>query len=192
MHRTLKAETARPPAKDRQRQQRCFDCFCEEYNQERPHEALGQQPPATAYAAAGREYPTQIPEPEYPGHWERRRVRQDGRVKFHGRMYFLSEALAGETTGRVEVAEDIWQIWFGPLPRWLSTTQPRGLSGPWAWPLAAPAGAANLSPILLPIRPVCSVTHQTGRSKVLRLRLPTLFRFNNSDDTLGSTVSLPV
>jgi len=87
----------------------------------------------------------------------------DGRVKFHGRMYFLSEALAGEITGWVEVDQDIWQIWFGVvLPRWLSRTQPRGLSGPWARQSAAPAGAANLSPILSPIRPVCSVTHQTG------------------------------
>ena len=40
-------------------------------------------------------------------------MRQDGRVKFQGRMYFLSEALAGETTGGVEVDQDIWQIWFG-------------------------------------------------------------------------------
>jgi len=41
-------------------------------------------------------------------------VRKDGRVKFQGRIYFLSEALAGETTGWVEVDEDIWRIGFGP------------------------------------------------------------------------------
>jgi transposase InsO family protein len=113
MHRTLKAETARPPAEDRQRQQRRFDRFRQEYNQDRPHEALGQQPPAAAYETAQRPYPKQVPEPEYPGHWECRRVRRDGSVKFQGREYFLSEALRGETTGWVEVDEDIWQIWFG-------------------------------------------------------------------------------
>lgn len=48
MHRTLKAETARPPAADRQRQQRRFDRFRQEYNQDRAHEALGQTPPAAA------------------------------------------------------------------------------------------------------------------------------------------------
>lgn len=62
-----------------------------------------------------RPYPKQIPEPEYPGHWERRRVRRDGSMKFQGEMYFLSEALAGELTGGVEVQEAIWQVWFGPV-----------------------------------------------------------------------------
>jgi len=132
MHRTLKAETARPPAKNRQGQQRRFDRFCDEYNQERPHEALGQRPPATMYAAAERSYPTQIPEPEYAGHWELRRVRKDGHVKFQGRMYFLSEALAGETTGWVEVDEDIWQIWFGPVEVALYDAAARTL-----WPLGS-------------------------------------------------------
>ena len=114
------------------RQQQRFDRFCEEYNHERPHDALGQRPPATLYAAAERTYPTQIPEPEYPVHWERRRVRQDGRVKFQGRMYFLSEALAGETTGWVEVAEDIWQIRFGPVEVALYDAAERTL-----WPLGS-------------------------------------------------------
>jgi hypothetical protein len=84
------------------------------------------------YAAAERSYPTQIPEPEYPGHWERRRVRHDGRVKFQGRMYFLSEALASETTGWVEVDEVIWQIWFGPVEVALYDAVDRTL-----WPLGS-------------------------------------------------------
>ena len=43
MHRTLKAETASPPATDRVEQQRRFDRFRAEYNCERPHQALGQR-----------------------------------------------------------------------------------------------------------------------------------------------------
>lgn len=132
MHRTLKAETARPPAADRPSQQRRFDRFRQEYNQDRPHEALGQQPPAAAYETAQRSYPQQVPEPEYPGHWERRRVRRDGSVKFQGREYFLSEALRGETTGWVEVDEDIWQIWFGPVEVALYDAADRTL-----WPLGS-------------------------------------------------------
>jgi len=46
MHRTLKAETTRPPAGNRVGQQRKFDAFRYTYNHERPHEALDQQPPA--------------------------------------------------------------------------------------------------------------------------------------------------
>lgn len=115
MHRTLKAETVRPPAGDRRRQQRRFDRFRQEYNQERPHEALGQRPPAAFYAPATRAYPSELADLDYPGHWERRRVRHDGRIKFLGKKYFLSEALARELVGLVEVDEAIWQIWFGPV-----------------------------------------------------------------------------
>ncbi len=45
MHRTLQAETARPAAANRRAQQKAFERFRQEYNQERPHEALGQQTP---------------------------------------------------------------------------------------------------------------------------------------------------
>lgn len=115
LHRTLKAETARPPAGNQRSQQARFDHFRQEYNQQRPHESLGLKPPAKFYQAAAKPYPKQVPEPDYPGHWEQRRVRRDGSVKFQGEMYFLSEALAGERTGWVEVEEAIWQIWFGPV-----------------------------------------------------------------------------
>ena len=40
MHRTLKAETAKPPAANPRAQQKVFDRFRTTYNQERPHEAL--------------------------------------------------------------------------------------------------------------------------------------------------------
>jgi hypothetical protein len=53
---------ARPPAEDRQRQQRCFDRFRREYNQDRPHEDLGQRPPAAAY-----ETPRGPTRNEFPG-----------------------------------------------------------------------------------------------------------------------------
>jgi transposase InsO family protein len=43
MHRTLKAETAKPPAVNRRAQQRAFDRFRQQFNQERPHEALEQK-----------------------------------------------------------------------------------------------------------------------------------------------------
>ena len=134
MHRTLKAETTRPPASDRQRQQRLFDRFQREYNEERPHEALGQRPPATEYEESTREYPKRLLDPEYPGWWERRRVRHDGRVKFLGEKYFLSEALRGELVGLVEVEEDVWQIWFGPVEVALFDAANREL-----WPLGSAA-----------------------------------------------------
>ena len=56
--------------------------------------------------------PERVPDPEYPLYWERRRECRDGSLKFQGRQPYLSEALAGDVVGSVEVEEDLWQIWF--------------------------------------------------------------------------------
>ena len=45
MHRTLKAETARPPRHSMRAQQLAFTRFRRDFNEERPHQALGQIPP---------------------------------------------------------------------------------------------------------------------------------------------------
>ena len=115
MHRTLKAETARPPAANRLVQQARFDEFRRVYNEERPHEALEQQPPASLYEASRRPYPGKVPESEYPGHFEVRSVRGDGCIKWQGEMLFVSEALAGERIGLEEVDDGIWSVSLGTV-----------------------------------------------------------------------------
>ena len=52
MHRTLKAEATRPPAGSCRAQQRKFNHFREEFNQERPHEALDMHTPASCYESS--------------------------------------------------------------------------------------------------------------------------------------------
>ena len=66
MHRTLRAETARPPEADMGAQQRRFDVWRAEFNDERPHDALGGGVPADHYAPSTRPMPERPPEPEYP------------------------------------------------------------------------------------------------------------------------------
>src|SRR5260370_336338 len=66
MHRTLKQETAQPPAANRREQQRTLDRFRQEYNQLRPHEALQMQTPAAVYQPSPRKFPPSVPEPAYP------------------------------------------------------------------------------------------------------------------------------
>ena len=112
MHRTLKAETTRPPAADLSAQQRLFDAFRCEFNDERPHEALGQRTPAELYEPSPRAYPQRTPEVDYPGHYEVRRVRSDGRIKWQGQFLYVSEALIGERVGLEEVDDGIWSLHF--------------------------------------------------------------------------------
>jgi transposase InsO family protein len=115
-HRTLKEETVSPPQRTRCAQQRAFDRFRLLYNHERPHEALGQQPPASLYTPSPRPYPARVRSPEYAAPLVVRRVRGDGDIKWRGRRVFLSQALAGEPVGLEEVADGCWRVTFGPLP----------------------------------------------------------------------------
>ena len=108
----LKADTARPPAATERRQQQRFDSFRAEWNVERPHEALGQRPPAMVWEPSAREYPEVLPKPEYPSHFEARRIKRNGRMNFKGRTLFVSESLAGELVGLVEVDDGVWSISF--------------------------------------------------------------------------------
>jgi transposase InsO family protein len=112
MHRTLKAETTRPPGKDQADQQRIFDRFQAEFVDERPHEALGQRTPGSLYLPSTRAMPERLPKPEYAGHWEPRCVRRLGTFKFKGREIFLSSVLAGEQIALDEVDDGVWSIYF--------------------------------------------------------------------------------
>lgn len=112
MHRTLKAATARPPANNLRAQQRRFDHFTPEYNRERPHEALALRTPASAYHRSPRPYPSRIAEPEYPGHFERRRVGAHGGIKWNGAVLFIGAPLISESLGLEEIDEGLWAIYF--------------------------------------------------------------------------------
>jgi len=108
MHRTLKAETTRPPAKTLEEQQDVFDAFQWDYNHLRPHEGLELDTPARHYQPAIREYPDRLRDPEYPGHYEVRKVSQDGGIRWHCDWVFISRALAGEYIGLEEIDDGIW------------------------------------------------------------------------------------
>jgi putative transposase len=103
MHRTLKEETARPPAATVREQQARFDTFRRHYNEERPHEALGQTPPAKHWRAPSRQLPRRLEEPWYDADHEVRRVRPPGTIKWRGEQVFIGEALAGELVGLAEL-----------------------------------------------------------------------------------------
>lgn len=114
-HRTLKAATARPPQANLQAQQRAFDHFRWEYNTERPHEALDLAVPTERYYRSPRPYPEQLPQLEYPGHFEVRRVRAKGTINWRQHRPFFSESLAGEHVGLEEIDDGLWSIYLGEV-----------------------------------------------------------------------------
>lgn len=115
MHRSLKSRTAMPPAANMPLQQVRFDGFKIEFNEIRPHEALAGDTPAQHLITSPRRMPRRILPVEYPGHFEVRRVRTTGEMKFQSKFVFLSETLVGESVGLEEVDDGIWAIHFAHI-----------------------------------------------------------------------------
>jgi transposase InsO family protein len=110
MHKDLKREAARPPAANLAKQQRRLDLFQQRYNHERPHEALDGDFPAERWQPSTKEYSGRLRQPEYPGHFEIRRVSACGTFRLLSGQYFLSNALKGEHVGFEEVGDELWNI----------------------------------------------------------------------------------
>ena len=112
LHRTLKAEATRPPGDDIASQQRKFDAFLKEYNEERPHESLSGGTPASCFKGSKRAYTGTTSDPDYPGYYERLYVDVKGYVKFMGERRYLSEALRQEYVGAAETSDGVYSIYY--------------------------------------------------------------------------------
>ena len=117
MHRTLKADTARPPRADLRAQQQHFDAFRHRFNSERPHEALGDATPASCYTPSPRPYRTMLEPIVYPGHFERRLVSRNGGIRWNNRWVNASHLLAELEIGFEAIDDGLWDVFFGPV--WL-------------------------------------------------------------------------
>ena len=116
MHRTLKKETARPAQKNLLQQQERFDHFVEEFNYERPHEALDDRTPSEAFAPSGRPYTGALPPLRYPMHELSRNVQRDGHVQLsRTQRFFLGQALGGHPVGLRELDDGGWLVSFAQL-----------------------------------------------------------------------------
>jgi putative transposase len=116
MHRTLKAETTRPPAGSCRAQQRKFNFFLQEFNHERPHEALDMHTPASCYESSAREMPNKLPPLEYPDRFEVRYVSANGGIRWKKHAWVnVSTVCIGEYVGLEEIDDGVWDVYFGPL-----------------------------------------------------------------------------
>jgi|SRR5579863_4678442 len=111
MHLTLKREATRPPGMNSLQQQAKFDAFLQEFNTERPHEAIGMKCPAELYEPSTRTY-TGLPELGYPFHDREILVTVCGRICLHRKKINLSTVFAGQTVGIKEVDDAIWLVSF--------------------------------------------------------------------------------
>ena len=111
MHLTLKKEATSPPGKNFLQQQAQFDRFIEEYNQERPHQALAMRCPAELYTPSARPY-RGLPRSNTRCTIATLTVTHCGRMCFGGRKINLSKVFAGQNVGVKQIADHIWLVSF--------------------------------------------------------------------------------
>ena len=115
MHRTLKEETASPPKSSWRAQQRAFDRFRKEYNEERPHDALQGKVPASVYVGSMQKLPTRTAHVDYPFGEYVMQVDKAGDVRLGRRKVHITPVLAGERVLFERLDEKCWEVYFGRL-----------------------------------------------------------------------------
>jgi len=130
-HLTLQTEAVTPPAASPRQQQQRFDRLRQEFNDVRPHEALGQTPPGRAYQPSLRPYPVRLADPWYDATCQVRRVSPNGQIKWRGDLVFVSEAVVGELVGVAETERGDWTVQFMQVELGRIDRQTRKFSGAW-------------------------------------------------------------
>lgn len=114
IHRTLLIEMGKP-AQDEDKEQLVLSKFRRDYNEERPHEALGQTSPAKHYAPSRRAMPKgKLSSPEYPD-MTVRWVHSRGHFSFAGQRVPVSQYLAREPLGLRQCGATTWEVFYGPV-----------------------------------------------------------------------------
>lgn len=152
MHRTLKQDTAQPPAPTLEQQQQRFDGFVKIYNYQRPHQALDGATPSDCYQPSAREFPEKIEPWSYPNQMELRKADERGKIRWKQARCRLGTALANEVVALETVDDGLVKVWFGPVllgildERDGHSRAGKKLNGQWA-PLQSPSGLLARRPL---------------------------------------------
>ena len=112
MHRTLKKEATLPPEKNIREQQKRFDRFVKEYNEVRPHEALGMRKPAQLYQPSEKIMSKVVKHYDYPSHFEVRLVSKNGGIRWRHQRVPVSSTLIREYIGFEEIEDGVYNVYF--------------------------------------------------------------------------------
>jgi putative transposase len=130
LHLTLLQDTAKPPARSLREQLERLRGFQSLYNEERPHQALGNDTPAEHYTVSPRRFDGVLREPNYGPDHTVRRVRHNGEIRWQGNTIYISEALIGEPVGLIEDEDGGWRAHYGPIALGVITHGGNRLSKP--------------------------------------------------------------
>lgn len=115
-HLTLKQAVANPPKETLPLQIQAMKEFQDEYNFERPHEALGMKTPGSCYQASPRRWNGVLKSPEYNREeMDVRKVCQSGCLWLKGKEHYIGQTLAGEYVGLKNNQNDELGVYYGPV-----------------------------------------------------------------------------
>ena len=115
MHRDISMELECNAADDVTTQQAALDTWRNEYNHERPHEAIEMKCPAEMYSKSSRRFDQQDIELTYPMDFLKRRVSKRGTISIDKTSVSISEALAGWDVGLQPSKPSNFDLWFCQL-----------------------------------------------------------------------------
>ena len=107
--------TTKPPAASLRAQQSRFDNFLYVFNNERPHEGLNNQVPASLYQPSSVRLPRKLPEFNYPKGLLLRKVNNSGDISWHKTRIFISEVFRFEELGFESVTPGFYRVFFRDL-----------------------------------------------------------------------------
>lgn len=113
LNRTLLERTVIHPAHNNAGQQVLFDEFRRMFNEERPHESLGQDRPVSRYRPSPRAFPEREPVIEYEPHFETKVIDRRGRIHWRGEQLYFSDAFAGQPLGFERIDYSTWRVHYG-------------------------------------------------------------------------------
>lgn len=114
MHGDLAREIQSEPAATVAAEARRLEEWRQEFNLERPHEALGMKVPGEVYRPSDRKL-FEVSAYVHPLNFERRRVGDDCCILLRGQGVYLSAALVRQDVGLELVDENCWRVWFCDL-----------------------------------------------------------------------------
>ena len=97
------------------RDQAAFDLWREQYNTQRPHEALGMRVPAEVYRPSARTYTGTPEDLDYGGMETRRVKRKSGAIFYRNEKILISAALGGWSVGLSAREDGLVEVWFSKL-----------------------------------------------------------------------------
>ncbi len=89
--------------------------FIDEYNFDRPHEALGMSVPGSIYTPSSKIWDGTLRSPEYGESFKLRKVGPGGCIYLKGQYFYLGTVLSGEYVGLQEIDDNYFRVFYGPV-----------------------------------------------------------------------------